>query len=91
MWQFRLQTLRANNIEAMVTLYHWDLPIAFHEMGGWLNPLIADYFAEYADVCFRLFGEYVTTWITINEPQTTCVQVSYSPLCHVTTVNLCSK
>lgn len=76
MWQFRLQTLRANNIEAMVTLYHWDLPIAFHEMGGWLNPLIADYFAEYADVCFRLFGEYVTTWITINEPQTTCVQVS---------------
>nr|AEE62108.1 unknown [Dendroctonus ponderosae] len=69
-----LETLRANNIEPLVTLYHWDLPVVFHEMGGWLNPKIADYFADFARLSFQLFGRYVKTWITINEPQTTCVQ-----------------
>ncbi|KAL1517173.1 hypothetical protein ABEB36_000972 [Hypothenemus hampei] len=69
-----LETLRANNIEPMVTLYHWDLPLSLHELGGWLNPLTADYFAEYARLSFQLFGNYVKTWITLNEPQTTCVQ-----------------
>ncbi|XP_050305731.1 myrosinase 1-like isoform X2 [Anthonomus grandis grandis] len=67
------KALKEANIEPMVTLYHWDLPIYFHEMGGWYNPLLAKYFGEYARVCYKYFGEYVKTWITINEPQSTCL------------------
>ncbi|CAG9765652.1 unnamed protein product [Ceutorhynchus assimilis] len=67
------KALKENNIEPMVTLYHWDLPLTLHEIGGWYNPLLADYFAEYSRICFQYFGEYVKTWITINEPQSTCL------------------
>lgn len=67
-----LKTLKENNIEPMVTLYHWDLPIILHQMGGWTNPITAEYFAEYSRIAFKYFGEYVKTWITLNEPQSTC-------------------
>jgi len=69
-----LEGLQANNIEPLVTLYHWDTPLVFHELGGWYNPILADYFADYARFAFRTFGKYVKNWITINEPRTTCVE-----------------
>lgn len=64
--------MKENNIEPLVTIYHWDLPIKLHQLGGWPNPEIADFFADYATLCYSLFGEYVKYWITINEPITQC-------------------
>ncbi|CAK8692258.1 unnamed protein product [Clavelina lepadiformis] len=56
-------------IEPMVTLYHWDLPLILqYDFGGWAGREIVDWFALYADICFRTFGGRVKRWITFNEP-----------------------
>lgn len=66
------QKLKTNNIEPVVTLYHWDLPATLDELGGWINPEMANYFDEYANFCFSQFGALVKYWVTINEPYIHC-------------------
>lgn len=57
------------NITPFVTLYHWDLPQALQDKGGWANRATVDAFVEYADAVVARLGDRVTHWITHNEPQ----------------------
>lgn len=61
-----------NNIEPMVTIFHYDMPQKLQLIGGFTNSLIVDYFEEYANLLFDRFGDRVTNWITINEPLYFC-------------------
>ena len=60
--------LLANGIEPLLTLYHWDLPAALDDRGGWLNRDCADWFAEYGSVLYRALDGRVKKWVTLNEP-----------------------
>jgi beta-glucosidase len=55
-------------IEPLLTLYHWDLPAALDDRGGWLNPDCADWFADYGRVLYRALDGRVKRWVTLNEP-----------------------
>lgn len=61
-------------IEPMITLYHFDLPQSLQDLGGWANPLVVDWFESYAKVVFERFAHRVKYWITINQPNSICVE-----------------
>ncbi|GMH15691.1 hypothetical protein Nepgr_017532 [Nepenthes gracilis] len=64
-----IDELLATGIEPFVTLFHWDTPQALEdEYGGFLSPKIMDDYLDYADLCFREFGDRVKYWATLNEP-----------------------
>ena len=55
-------------IEPLLTLYHWDLPAALDDRGGWLNRDAAGWFADYARAVHARLGDRVSRWVTLNEP-----------------------
>jgi beta-glucosidase len=63
-----VDALLAAGIRPLITLYHWDLPAALDDLGGWLNRDVASWFAEYAQVMFRALDDRVEMWSTLNEP-----------------------
>ena len=67
-YQRLVDALLEQNIQPLVTLYHWDLPAALDDLGGWLNPDVASWFADYAQLMYRTLGDRVSMWVTLNEP-----------------------
>jgi beta-galactosidase len=62
------ETCREHGITPWATLYHWDLPQALEDAGGWLVPETAERFAEYAALTHDALGDVIEHWITLNEP-----------------------
>ncbi|MDH6365334.1 6-phospho-beta-glucosidase [Enterococcus sp. PF1-24] len=63
-----IDELIENNIEPIVTIYHWDLPARLQEeYGGWESPQVVDDFVNYAKVLFETFGNRIKYWISMNE------------------------
>ncbi|MDB4909091.1 MAG: beta-glucosidase [Gemmatimonadetes bacterium] len=60
--------LLRNDIKPNATLFHWDLPAALDDRGGWLNRDVADWFGDYATAVFAKLGDRVPMWATLNEP-----------------------
>lgn len=63
-----IDALLEKGIQPAATLFHWDYPQALHDAGGWTNPDAGKVFGDYAELCFRSFGDRIKFWITHNEP-----------------------
>ncbi|MFA6085280.1 GH1 family beta-glucosidase [Mucilaginibacter sp.] len=55
-------------IEPWVTVYHWDLPQALEDRGGWTNRAVVDWFTAFTTICAQNFGDRVKNWMVMNEP-----------------------
>lgn len=67
-----IDALLQARIRPLVTIYHWDLPQALEEAGGWTNRDTASRYADYVEVVARSFGDRVSDWCLFNEPSAFC-------------------
>ena len=67
-YNFVINTLIENGIKPLVTLYHFEMPLALANKGGWMNRESVKWFSDYANLCFDRFGDRVKTFLTFNEP-----------------------
>ncbi len=58
------------NIRPFCTIYHWDLPQALEDRGGWPNRDLAGYYADYAGILAKNLGDRITVWAPFNMPWT---------------------
>ena len=63
-----IDELIKNDIMPIITLFHFDMPMCMQKLGGWESREVVEAYAEYAKVCFELFGDRVKHWMTFNEP-----------------------
>ncbi|OCL27714.1 6-phospho-beta-glucosidase [Orenia metallireducens] len=63
-----IDKLIENNIEPVIALFHFDMPMAMMDLGGFESREVVNYYEEYAKICFELFGDRVKHWVTHNEP-----------------------
>ncbi len=64
-----MTAMRRHGITPYPTLYHWDLPQALQDRGGWQNPEIIRWFADYAAIAAERFSDLTDLFITVNEPE----------------------
>lgn len=67
-YQNLVEELLNQGLTPYITLYHWDLPQALEDQGGWTSRETTNRFAEYTDVVSKKLGDRVKNWLTINEP-----------------------
>ena len=79
-----INELLKNGIEPFVDIYHWDMPQAIMEKGGFKNREMIQWFTDYARVLFESFGDRVKFWSTMNEPAVFC----FSAYAHGTQIPL---
>ena len=58
----------SQGVEPWLTIYHWDLPQALEDKGGWTNREVIDWFINFATICAQNFGDRVKHWMVMNEP-----------------------
>lgn len=63
-----VDALLERGIDPLVTLFHWDVPQALQDAGGWVNRRMIDWFTDYSVLCARRLGDRVKLWATLNEP-----------------------
>lgn len=63
-----IDTCLEEGIVPFITLYHWDLPLALEEKGGWTNREILSWFEEFVTVCTNEYKDKVKYWLVLNEP-----------------------
>jgi len=67
-YQRLVDALLAAGVEPLVNLFHWDLPQALQERGGFANPQVVGWFTDYAALMASKLGDRVKDWMTFNEP-----------------------
>ena len=72
-----VDALLEKGIQPFVTLYHWDLPQALQDNGGWANRETAKAFADYAQIVAKTLGDRIPGWITLNEPKSIAMLGNY--------------
>lgn len=63
-----INELLAQKIEPFLCLFHFDMPMAMQQQGGFENRQVVEAYTKYAETCFKLFGDRVKYWFTFNEP-----------------------
>lgn len=84
-------SLVERNIEPIVTMCHFDWPMNMQLLGGFSNPLFVNYFLDYANLLFSLYGDRVKRWVTFNEPWAYCSRNALAPGFTGTSEYLCGE